>query len=114
MKFTGQASILSGIKATSGEVEGNKYSSTTFYLPADLNNSSNVKALGSVVVPYKFGDVTEFDKWKHLENSWPAAGLPVLCDFDVVQGKDAQGKDTAKLQLIGIRPAPSAPIGKSV
>lgn len=107
MKFTGQPSILFGIKATSGEVEGNKYSSTTFYLPADVANTANVKALGSVTVPYKFGDVTEINKWAHLENSWPAGGLPVLCDFDVVQGKDAQGKDAAKLILIGIRPAPT-------
>ena len=110
MKFLGQASTLFGIKATAGEVEGNKYSSTTFYLPADLGNTANVKALGTVTVPYKFGDVSEFDKWAHLEKSWPAAGLPVLCDFDVVQGRDAQGKDAAKLVLLGIRPASSAKV----
>lgn len=108
MKFMNQPSVLMGIKQSAVDIDGKKYSSTTFYLPADLAGNGAGKALGLVTTPYKFGDATEFEKWAHLEKSWPASGVAVSVDFDVVAGKDAQGKDTSKLQLIGIKPAPSA------
>ena len=101
-------SILSGIKASAGDFEGKAFSSTTFYLPADVASTSSTKAIGSVTVPYKFGDATEFQKWAHLEKSWPATGVPVLCEFDVVAGTDAQGKPTAKIVLVGIKPSVNA------
>lgn len=107
MKFLAQPSTLMGIKQSQTSIDGKNYSSTTFYLPADLAQNGAGKALGVVTTPYKFGDATEFEKWAHLEKSWPANGLNVLVDFDVVAGKDAQGKDTSKLALIGIKPAPS-------
>jgi hypothetical protein len=97
-------SVLSGIKASEGEFEGTKFSSTTFYLPAEFSSGGKAKAIGSVTVPYKCGDATEFKKWEHLEHSWPSAGIPVMCEFDVVVGKDAQGKDTPKIQLLSIVP----------
>jgi hypothetical protein len=102
-------STLFGIKASQGEVEGNKFSSTTFYLPADVASNANVKAIGAITVPYKCGDASEFNKWAHLEKSFPPAGLPVECEFDVVAGKDAQGKDAAKIVLVAIRPLTVAP-----
>lgn len=98
------ASTLFGIKASQGEVEGNKYSSTTFYLPAEFTSTANVKALGNVTVPYKFGDASEFDKWAHLEKSFPVSGIPVVCEFDVTVGKDAQGRDAPKIVLLSIKP----------
>jgi hypothetical protein len=110
MKFTNQPSVCFGIKESAGEFDGKAYSSTTFYLPADMAKSGSGRAIGSVTTPHKFGDATEFKKWEHLEHSFPAGGLPVLCDFDVVAGRDANGKDQAKLVLVGIKPAP-APAG---
>jgi len=106
MKMQSQSTLF-GIKASEGEYEGNKFSSTTFYLPADFASNANTKAMGAVTVPHKFGDASEFQKWAHLEKSFPASGVPVNCEFDVVVGKDAQGKDSAKLVLVGIKPMPS-------
>lgn len=104
MKLPEMKVICHGIKQSAVEFEGRKFSSTTFYLPAELAESSAGKTLGAITVPYKFGDASEFDKWAHLKNSWPEAGLPVTVNFELVSGKDAQGKDSGKLQLVGIRP----------
>lgn len=104
MKLPEMKVICHGIKQSSTEFEGRKFSSTTFYLPAELAESAAGKTLGAITVPYKFGDANEFDKWAHLQNSWPETGLPVLVNFELVSGKDAQGKDTGKLQLMGVRP----------
>lgn len=106
--------MLHGIKQSSVEMDGKKYSSTTFYLPADLAENGAGKAIGSVTTPYKCGDSTEFDKWAHLSKSFPPGGIPVVCDFDVVAGKDAQGKESSKLMLLAIRPAPGTPPSKAV
>ncbi len=97
-------STLHGIKASEGEYEGKKFSSTTFYLPADFATGGTGKAMGSVTVPYKLGDASEYKKWEHLEKAFPPAGIPVLCEFDVVVGKDAAGKDAAKIVLLSIKP----------
>lgn len=94
-----------GIKQSAVEFDGKKFSSTTFYLPAELAESAAGKTLGVVTVPYKFGDASEFEKWAHLSNSWPDGGLPVAVQFELVAGKDAQGKESGKLQMVGIRPA---------
>lgn len=97
-------STLYGIKASKGDVDGNKYDFSTFYLPAEFATNTNSKAMGAVTVPYKCGDSLEFDKWAHLAKSWPVSGVPVDCEFDVVLGKDAQGKDAPKLVLLSIKP----------
>ena len=102
MRMKAQQTLF-GIKARDGQVEDNKFSSTTFYLPADLAANASSKTLGIVTVPYKFGDASEFSKWAHLEKSWPAAGVPVDVEFDIVAGKDAQGRDAAKVVLVGIQ-----------
>ena len=104
MKMLNVQSTLFGAKSSSGDYEGKAFSSTTFYLPADMAQSASSKAIGMVTVPYKCGDHTEIQKWLHLEKSWPVGGVPVLCDFEVVQGRDAQGRDSGKLQLLAIRP----------
>lgn len=106
MKMQSQ-SLLMGIKATEGEFEGRKFSSTTFYLPASFGTGGNGKAIGAVSVPYKLGDASEFNKWAHLEKSWPATGVPVAVEFDVTVGRDAQGRDAPKITLIDIKPLPS-------
>ena len=98
-------STLYGIKASDSEFEGKKYSSTTFYLPAEFAQGGPVEAMGAVTVPYKLGDSGEFKKWAHLKSGFPVGGVPVACEFDVVVGKDAQGKDSAKLVLLSIKPS---------
>lgn len=108
MKMQSQSTLF-GIKASSGDFEGKSYSSTTFYLPAEFGQGGNTKAIGAVTVPYKLGDASEFEKWAHLSHSWPVAGVPVQCEFDVVVGKDAQGKDVPKIQLLSIKPMHPAP-----
>jgi hypothetical protein len=111
MKLPEMKVICHGIKQSATEFDGKKFSSTTFYLPAELAESAAGKTLGAITVPYKFGDATEFEKWGHLRNSWPEGGVPVLVNFELVSGKDAQGKDTGKLQLMGIKPA--SPVSRS-
>ncbi len=101
-------SVLFGVKSSAGSVDGNSDDFTTFYLPADFAASASTKAMGIVTVPYKLGTSKEFDKWAHLEKSFPASGIPVDCEFDVVAGKNAQGKDEAKLVLLSIKPTAAA------
>lgn len=108
MKFPPAPVQCFGIKQSDSEFEGKKYSSTTFYLPADLAESASGKTLGVVTVPYKFGDSAEFERWAHLKSSFPAGGIACLAEFELVAGKDAQGKDSGKLALVGIRLAPAA------
>lgn len=105
MKLPEMKVICHGIKQSAVEFDGKKFSSTTFYLPAELAESAAGKTLGAITVPYKLGDASEFDKWAQFSNSWPDGGLPVVVQFELVSGKDAQGKDAGKLQLTGIRPA---------
>ena len=108
MKLPEMKVTCHGIKQSAVEFDGKKFSSTTFYLPAELAESAAGKTLGAITVPYKFGDASEFDKWAHLSNSWPEGGLPVSVQFELVAGKDAQGKESGKLQLVGIRPVTAA------
>lgn len=107
MRMKSQQTLF-GVVASEGTVEGNAYSSTTFYLPADLSPTSSKKTIGVATVPYKFGDASEFKKWEHLEKAWPIGGLPVNVEFDIVVGKDAQGRDSAKVVLAAISPAASS------
>lgn len=107
MKLPELQTTCYGIKQSATEFEGKKYSSTTFYLPAELSESAAGKTLGSITVPYKCGDASEFEKFAHLQNSWPDSGLKVMAQFELVSGKDAQGRDAGKLQLVGIRPVPA-------
>lgn len=102
------SSTLYGIKAVEGEIEGNKFSSTTFYLPADMASNNTTKSMGAITVPYKFGDASEFNKWAHLQTSFPPTGIPVEVEFDIVAGKNAQGKDTAKVVLVSIKSTAAA------
>lgn len=99
-------SVLHAVKASEGEFEGRKFSSTTFYLPASFGASSNGKSIGNVTVPYKFGDANEFSKWEKMGAAWPAAGVPVEVDFEITVGRDAQGRDAPKISLVGIKPLP--------
>lgn len=101
-------STLYGIKASEGQVEDNKFSSTTFYLPADLAANASSKTMGIVTVPYKMGDASEYKKWEHLEKSFPPGGIKVDVEFEIVAGKDAQGRDAAKVVLASIKPTATA------
>lgn len=100
MKFPAKA-VLHGIKESSGEFEGKKFSSTTFHLSVDLAQNGAGRSLGTVTRPFKFGDAAEFEKWAHLAKSWPPVGVHCDCEFEIVAGAD----NTSKLLLLGIRPA---------
>jgi len=104
MKIQNQPGILTGIKESKGEFEGRAFSSTTFHMIVDVAENGSGRSIGAVTRPFKFGDATEFEKWAHLGKSWPAGGINVLCDFDLVAGSD----NSTKLQLLAIKPAPAA------
>lgn len=100
MKLNSQV-ICTGIKESKGEYEGRAFSSTTFHLIVDVADNSAGRSIGAVTRPFKMGDAEEFQKWQHLDKSWPAAGLLCDCVFDVVAGA---GNDS-KLTLLSIKPA---------
>ena len=102
MKLNSQV-ICTGIKESKGEYEGRAFSSTTFHLIVDVADNSAGRSIGAVTRPFKMGDAEEFQKWQHLDKSWPAAGLLCDCVFDVVAGA---GNDS-KLTLLSIKPAPA-------
>lgn len=108
MKFSNQA-ILTGIKESKGEFEGFKFDSTTFHLIVDVAQSGSGRSIGQVTRPFKFGDSSEFEKWKNWADKWPVGGLPVVCDFEVVAGSD----NKSELRLLGIKPATMAPAAKA-
>jgi len=100
MKLNSQV-ICTGIKESKGEYEGRAFSSTTFHLIVDVADNSAGRSIGAVTRPFKMGDAEEFQKWQHLDKSWPASGLLCDCVFDVVAGT---GNDS-KLTLLSIKPA---------
>jgi hypothetical protein len=99
MKFKTLA-ICTGIKESKGDFEGKAFSSTTFHCIVDVAENGAGRSIGAVTRPFKFGDASEFEKWAHLSKSWPATGLPVECEFDMVAGSD----NSTKLVLLGIKP----------
>lgn len=96
--------ICTGIKESAGEYEGRKFSSTTFHLIVDIKENGAGRSIGTVTRPFKFGDAAEFEKWAHLAKSWPAAGVPCDCTFELVAGA---GNDS-RLELKEIKPAKQA------
>ena len=100
MRFNSQA-VLTGIKSSKGQIEGRGYDSTTFHISVDLGANSSGDSIGVVTRPFKCGTSEEFKKWQHLKASWPATGIPVVCEFDVVAGAD----QSSKLTLLAIKPA---------
>lgn len=102
MKFQSNA-VLHGIKSSKGDFEGRGFDSTTFHLSVDIADSNSGEAIGVVTRPFKLGTSEEFKKWQNLKNSWPATGLPVVCEFDIVAGAE----QASKLILLSIKPAPA-------
>lgn len=100
MKFKNLA-LLTGIKESKGEFEGKAFSSTTFHLSVDVAENGAGRSIGTVTRPFKFGDASEFEKWAHLDKSFPLGGMQVQCEFEVVAGAD----NSSKLVLLGILPA---------
>lgn len=99
MRFNAEA-VLTGIKSSKGEYEGRAFDSTTFHLAVDLPDSQSGESLGQVTRPFKMGSSSEYAKWKHLKNSWPAGGVAVECVFEMAAGAD----QSSKLVLVDIRP----------
>ena len=96
--------VCTAIKESKGDFDGRAFSSTTFHLNVDMAENTSGRSIGTVTRPFKMGDASEFEKWAHLKNSWPAAGLPCVATFDVVAGSD----NTSKLTLLALVPV-SAP-----
>lgn len=103
MRFNAQA-VLTGIKSSKGQIEnGPKFDSTTFHLQVDLAESSMGETIGRVTRPFKCGDSSEIQKWSKYKASWPLAGVPVDCVFEMAAG----AQDSSKLILVEIKPAAS-------
>lgn len=98
MKLNSQV-LCTGIKESSGSFEGKPFSSTTFHLNVDVAENGAGRSLGMVSRPFKFGDASEFEKWAHLKNAWPVAGIQCAVIFDVVSGAD----NSTKLVLLDIK-----------
>lgn len=109
MKLNSQA-ICTGIKQSAGTFENKPFSSTTFHLAVDVAENGAGKSLGTVTRPFKFGDATEFEKWAHLEKSWPSTGVMCDCVFDVVAASD----NKSQLTLLSIKPVTNQPAKASV
>lgn len=106
MKIKNQV-LCTGIKASKGTIDGGmSYDSTTFHLIVDVAENSTGGSIGAVTRPFKCGTSAEFDKWAHLKNSWPAGGLLVDAEFDLVAGAD----NKSTLQLLSVKPAPAAKV----
>lgn len=93
-----------GIKQSAVTMEGKSYSSTKFFILADVADNSAGDGCGMESRPFTFGDSNEWDKWKHLKAVWPEIGIMVDCTFDVVAAADGK----TKLTLLDIKPARSA------
>lgn len=96
MKFEQQVT-LHGIKESKGTVDGREFDSTIFHIEADLSSNGVGRSIGKVTSPFKCGNSSEFDKWKHLEGS-----LPIKCvaQFEM----QANGKGENKIIMQFIRP----------
>lgn len=93
-----QEVIVHGVKASKGTLDdGKTYDSTVFHIEADLKGGANGGAIGKVTTPYKFGDSSEFDKWKHLAHSLPVKAVGV---FEI----QATGKGVSSLVLVDLKP----------
>lgn len=94
-----------GIKQSAVTMEGKSYSSTKFFILADVADNSAGDGCGMESRPFTFGDSTEWDKWKHLKAGWSETGIMVDCVFDVVAAADGK----TKLTLLDIKPSRMAP-----
>lgn len=100
MKMQSQV-VCHAIKESKGTFEGKPFSSTTFHLSVDMAENGAGRSIGSVTRPFKLGDASEFEKWAHLKDAWPEAGLPCVATFDIVAGAD----NSSKLTLLALSPA---------
>lgn len=94
MRFESTVTVR-GVKASSGEMEGRAFSSTTFHCDLDLKENGSGKAIGIATRPFKIPDHKEFDKWEHV---------PVPCEAKANFEMKAVGNDKSEMVLIGITP----------
>lgn len=92
MKLTTRITVT-GMKKSKGTLEnGNPYDSTKLYAMTDLDDRKG-NGMGAATVEYTFGTSEEFDKFKHLAQSFP-----VECEAEleiVTNGKTQQTLITA-------------------
>ncbi len=105
--------LVHGIKESTGTFEGKAFSSTTFHCEVDMKENGAGRALGHVTRPFKLGDHTEFEKWKHLGPRLNDGPIRALATFEM----EATREDGTKLVLVAIKPVaatnpatPAAPV----
>lgn len=92
---------ITGMKRSKGTLEnGNAYDSTKVYALTDLDDRKG-NGIGSATVEYSFGTSEEFEKFKHLANSFP---VEAEAEIEIV----TNGKTQTTL-ITGIRPLQRAP-----
>lgn len=105
MKFTTRITVT-GMKRSKGVIadSGMAYDSTKVYALTDLDDRKG-NGIGSATVEYAYGTSEEFDKFKHLANSFP---LEFEADVEIVTSGASQ-----KTIITGLRPVARAPSAQS-
>lgn len=100
MKFQTRITVT-GMKKSKGVIQdsGMAYDSTKVYALTDLDDRKG-NGIGAATVEYAFGDSTEFDKYKHLANSFPCE---FEADVEIVTSGASQ-----KTIITGLRPVQRA------
>lgn len=103
MKFTAQL-LITGMKRSKGTLEnGNPYDSTKVYGMTDLDDRKG-NGMGAATVEYSFGTSEEYDKFRHLANSFP-----VLCNAEIEIVTNGRVQSTVITALV---PVERKPVGQ--
>jgi hypothetical protein len=96
MKFTTRITVT-GMKKSKGVIadSGMAYDSTKVYALTDLDDRKG-NGMGQATVEYAFGTSEEYEKFKHLANSFP---IDVEADVEIVTSGSSQ-----KTVIAGLRP----------
>lgn len=92
-----QEVTVCAVKESKGEFEGRAFSSTTFFIEAELKGNGAGRAIGAATTPFKCGDAAEFEKWAHLGGSLP---IKAEATYEV----QTNGKGATELVMVAIRP----------
>ena len=87
--------VVTGMKASKGEYEGNAYDSTKVFALVDMDTKDG-NAMGQATATFVFGTSETYPKYKHLEASLP---LRCIAEFEIV----TNGTMTKQI-LVGLKP----------
>lgn len=97
---------VTGVKKSKGTLEnGNPYDSTKVYAMTDLDDRKG-NGMGAATVEYAYGTSEEFDKLKHLANSFP---LEFDAEIEIVTNGKTQQTIITALRPVGRAAAGAAP-----